>query len=282
MNIVLIAVILLGVIGGVSAIILYIVARQFKIVEDVRIDQVEELLPAANCGGCGYPGCRGFAEACVKADSLSGLNCPVGGDKVMAAVATFLGKTVMASAPKVAVVRCNGSCLNRKRTNIYDGAGNCAVESSLYAGDTDCSYGCLGHGDCVVSCAFDAMRMNPDTLLPEVIEEKCTACGACVRACPKFIIELRKKGPRSRRIYVDCVNKDNGSIARSACDVACISCAKCQKICPFDAISISNNLAYIDYNMCRLCRKCVDVCPTSAIKEVNFPLKKKSEEVAAE
>lgn len=277
MSIVLIAVILLGVIGGVSAIILYIVAQKFKIVEDVRIDQVEEILPAANCGGCGYPGCRGFAEACVKADSLDGLNCPVGGDVVMARVAVLLGQKITTSVPMVAVVRCNGSCANRKRTNVYDGVANCAVESSLYAGDTDCSYGCLGHGDCVVSCAFDAIRMNPETHLPEVIDEKCTACGACVKACPKAILELRKKGPRSRRIYVNCVNKDKGAIARKACGVACIACTKCQKACPFDAITISNNLAYIDYNMCRLCRKCVDVCPTSAIIELNFPPKKNVE-----
>lgn len=282
MNIVLIAIILLGVIGGVSAIILYIVAQKFKVVEDVRIDRVEEMLPAANCGGCGYPGCRGFAEACVKADSLDGLNCPVGGDVVMAGVAALLGKKVTASVPMVAVVRCNGSCANRKRTNSYDGAANCAVESSLYAGDTDCSYGCLGHGDCVVSCVFDAIRMDPETLLPAVIEEKCTACGACVKACPKAIIELRKKGPRSRRIYVNCVNKDNGAIARKACDVACIACTKCQKVCPFEAITISNNLAYIDYNKCRLCRKCVDVCPTSAIIELNCPSKMKDEEIAVE
>ncbi len=277
MSIVLIAVILLGVIGGVSAIILYIVAQKFKIVEDVRIDQVEKMLPAANCGGCGYPGCRGFAEACVKADSLDGLNCPVGGDVVMVRVAALLGQKVASSVPMVAVVRCNGSCTNRKRTNVYDGVANCAVESSLYAGDTDCSYGCLGHGDCVVSCAFDAIWMNPETHLPEVIDEKCTACGACVKACPKAILELRNKGPHSRRIYVNCISKDKGIIARKACNVACIACSKCQKACPFDAITISNNLAYIDYNMCRLCRKCVDVCPTSAIIELNFPPKKKDE-----
>ena len=118
------------------------------------------------------------------------------------------------------------------------------------------------------------IHINPETLLPEVNEEKCTACGACVKACPKMIIELRKKGPKSRRIFVSCVNKDKGSIARKACTAACIGCGKCEKTCPFGAITVENNLAYIDDNKCRLCRKCVEVCPTGAIFSLNFPPKK--------
>ncbi|MGL4806047.1 MAG: 4Fe-4S binding protein, partial [Bacteroidales bacterium] len=148
---------------------------------------------------------------------------------------------------------------------------------SLYGGETGCSFGCHGLGDCVTVCPFDAIHINPETQLPEVDEDKCTACGACVRACPKFIIELRKKGPKSRRVFVSCVNKDKGAIAKKACNVACIGCSKCLKACPFEAITISNNLAYIDYNKCKLCRKCVDVCPTHAIQELNFPPKKKEE-----
>lgn len=120
--------------------------------------------------------------------------------------------------------------------------------------------------------------MNPETLLPEVIDDKCTACGACVKACPKFIIELRKKGPKSRRVFVSCINKDKGGPARKACKVACIGCGACKKACPFEAITIENNLAYIDYNKCKLCRKCVEVCPTNAIHELNFPPRKKVEE----
>ncbi|MGL5636254.1 MAG: Fe-S cluster domain-containing protein [Bacteroidales bacterium] len=277
MNLILIAVLLLGAVGAIGAIILFLVAQKFKVYEDPRIGQVEEVLPAANCGGCGFPGCKGFAEACVKADSLEGLLCPVGGADVMGKVAGILGREAVAAAPMIAVVRCNGTCENRPRLNNYDGATSCAVASSLYGGETGCSFGCHGLGDCVTVCPFDAIHINPETQLPEVDEDKCTACGACVKACPKFIIELRKKGPKSRRVFVSCVNKDKGAIAKKACNVACIGCSKCLKACPFEAITISNNLAYIDYNKCKLCRKCVDVCPTHAIQELNFPPKKKEE-----
>lgn len=116
--------------------------------------------------------------------------------------------------------------------------------------------------------------MDPQTQLPVVDNEKCVACGACVKACPRNIIELRFKGPKDRRVFVSCVNKDKGGVARKACKVACIGCGKCAKECPFGAITVENNLAYIDFTKCRLCRKCVGVCPTGAIHEVNFPPRK--------
>lgn len=257
--------------GILAAVILYLVAQKFKVYEDPRIDQTEALLPGANCGGCGYPGCRGLAEALVKNDDISQMYCPVGGGPTMKTVAEFLGKSAPEKEPQLAEVRCNGSCDKRPRTNIYDGAPSCAVASSLYAGETGCSYGCLGKGDCVAVCNFDALHMNPETGLPEVDAEKCTACGACVKVCPHMIIELRKKGPKNRRVYVSCVNRDKGALARKACQVACIACGKCVKVCPFEAITLENNLAYIDPYKCRLCRKCVAECPTNAIVEVNFP-----------
>lgn len=274
MNTIVITIISLCVIGIASAIILYLVARKFKVEEDPRIDTVESLLPGANCGGCGYPGCRGLAEATVKADSMDGILCPVGGAAVMNKIAAALGREVAVQAPKIAVVRCNGSCANRPRTSVYDGARSCAVENSLYVGDTNCSFGCLGCGDCVAACPFDAIHMNPETGLPVVDDAKCVACGACVKACPRNIIELRNKGPKDRRVFVSCVNKDKGAVARKACKAACIGCMKCAKECPFGAITVENNLAYIDYTKCRLCRKCVSVCPTGAIHEVNFPERK--------
>lgn len=274
MNTIFISILLLALIGGVCALILYIVARQFHVREDVRVNQIEEILPAANCGGCGYPGCRGFAEACVSASSLAGLYCPVGGNDVMKQVGGILGYEVKASVPMIAVVRCNGSCDHRPKTSVFNGAKSCAVSSMLYGGETDCSYGCLSYGDCVTACPFDAIFINTQTGLPEVIEDKCTACGACVKACPKAIIELRRKGPRSRRIYVNCVNKDKGALARKACTVSCIACGKCEKACNYNAITIADNLAYIDADMCKLCRACVSECPTSAINELNFPIAK--------
>lgn len=270
MNLILIAVLLLGAIALVIAIVLYAAAKKFAVYEDPRIAQVAEILPQANCGGCGYPGCSAFADACAKADTLEGKCCPVGGQDVMNRIASVLGKEVNRTEPMLAVVRCSGSCTKRPHTNVYDGISKCVVATSLYGGETGCSYGCLGYGDCVVACSFDAIHMNPETGLPEVDENKCTACGACVKVCPKSIIELRAKGKESHRIYVSCVSKDKGAVVRKACEVGCIGCSKCVKACDFNAITLENNLAYIDYNKCELCRKCVDVCPQHTIIETYF------------
>jgi Na+-translocating ferredoxin:NAD+ oxidoreductase RNF subunit RnfB len=272
------AIILLGSIGAIAAFILFFLSKKFEVQEDPRIARISEVLPGANCGGCGYPGCGGFAAACVKADSLDGLSCPVGGSDVMKKVAEIMGETAGETIPKIAVIRCNGTCEARPRTNVYDGAPNCAIASALYGGDTGCSFGCLGLGDCVTACAFDAIHINRTTGLAEVTEEKCVSCGACVKACPKHLIEMRKKGPKSRRIFVSCVNKDKGGIARKACKNACIGCGKCVKECAFDAIILENQLARIDDTKCRLCRKCVVVCPTHSILELNFPPRKPAPE----
>lgn len=266
-------IVVLTCLGLFLAVVLFLIAKKFNVQEDPRIDIVEAIMPGANCGGCGFAGCRAFAEACVKAGSLDGKFCPVGGNEVMKTIGEKLGVTVEEKVPMVAVVRCYGTCDNRPRTNFYDGSSSCKIMNSLYSGDTDCRYGCLGGGDCEKVCPFDAIKINPRTKLPEVDEEKCTSCGACVKACPKNIIELRNKGPKNRRVYVSCMNKDKGAAAKKACAVACIGCRKCEKVCPFGAITVENNLSYIDFNKCKLCRKCVDECPTKAIWSVNFPVR---------
>lgn len=284
MNTVLIfAVISLSAIGLISAVVLYFIAQKFKVIEDPRISEVEENLPAANCGGCGFAGCRNFAEALVrKADSdksLEGLNCPVGGADVMKKVASVLGLEAAETEPMIAVVRCNGSFKNAPAKVRYDGPSTCAFAHNLYAGTSGCAHGCLGLGDCVTACIFDAIHIDEETGLP-VVNDKCTACGACVKACPRDIIELRAKGKKDRRIYVCCVNKEKGGPARKNCSVACIGCGKCLEACAYEAITIENNLAYIDFEKCKLCRKCVVVCPTAAILELNFPPRKDKEAVA--
>ena len=279
MNPILLAIIALGAIGLIAALLLYFALRKFAVHEDERIGQVSAVLPQANCGCCGFPGCAGFAGACVKATdekgSLEGLLCPVGGQPVMEQVAGILGMTVEASAPKVAVVRCNGSCENRPRLVSYDGAKSCKIEQMIGMGDTGCSYGCYGCGDCVASCQFGAIHINPETLLPEVDEEKCTACGACAKACPRQIIEIRLKGPKNRRMVVLCNNKDKGAIANKWCKASCIGCGKCVKVCDkFEAITLTKNLAYIDAEKCKLCRKCEEACPKGAIHSFNMPPRK--------
>ncbi|MBN2683092.1 MAG: RnfABCDGE type electron transport complex subunit B, partial [Bacteroidales bacterium] len=156
-EIILYTVITVSALGTIMAVILFFIAKKFKVYEDPRIDQVNEVLPGANCGGCGYPGCRGFAEACVKAENLDKLNCPVGGNDCMAQVAAVLGKVAAEKEPMIAVVRCNGTHEFRKKTNVYDGAATCKIATNLYSGDTGCQYGCLGLGDCVTVCNFDAI-----------------------------------------------------------------------------------------------------------------------------
>ncbi|UKK49300.1 Fe-S cluster domain-containing protein [Prevotella sp. E9-3] len=277
MNFILIAVIVLGAIGLIAALVLFLCSKKFAVYEDPRIAQVGSLLPGANCGGCGFPGCSGMANALVKGaneGSIEGLSCPVGGSETMTQVANLLGMAIANGEPKVAVVRCNGSCEIRPKIAEYNGLRTCAAMNACGAGETGCGYGCLGCGDCVSACQFEAIAINEVTGLPEVDDNKCTACGACTKVCPRNIIELRKKGVKNRRVYVGCVNKDKGAVSMKACKQSCIGCGKCEKECPFGAITIENNCSYIDFNRCRMCRKCVNICPTKAIVAVNFPVPK--------
>jgi len=270
--------ILLMILGGISAIVLYAVSKIFYVYENPLIDEVNELLPAANCGGCGFPGCKSFAELLVNSDDISDLFCPVGGNDMMKEIGKKLGKEVQEKEPMVAVLLCNGACDVRPKTVAFEGPDSCVIEDMVFVGETDCQYGCMGKGDCVDVCDFDAMYMDEETGLPVIITENCTACGACINACPRHLLEFRPRNKRDLKIYVACKNEEKGNIARKSCEVACIGCSKCVKVCPKDAITINNYLAYIDASLCTLCRKCVPECPTNAIIETNFPPPKKRKE----
>lgn len=249
----------------VGALVLYITAKKFRVDEDPRIDAIEAVLPGANCGGCGFKGCRDFAATCVSRGSLDGLYCPVGGAECMARIAQILGVATTAEARRVAVLRCNGSCKARPERYVYDGASSCAVMDAAGVGTRGCSFGCLGCGDCTEVCAFNAIVIDEVTKLPVVDANACTACGRCVAECPRHLLELRPVGRRDRRVWVACANRERGVVARKVCTAACIGCGKCAKTCPFGAITVTDNLAYIDAALCKACGKCINVCPTGAI-----------------
>ena len=270
MNELLLTVLTLSVLGALLAVVLFIVAKKFKVEEDPRIDDVEKMLPGANCGGCGFAGCRAMAEALVTRDNISSLYCPVAGGDTMKSISSFLGKNVAEKSPMVATLRCGGTCEKRPKVNTYNGARSCAVVNTLYVGESACAFGCIGYGDCVQACSFGAITLNPETGLVEVDPDKCTACGACVKACPKNLFELRKKWPKNRAIYVACRSTNRGSVVMKVCKAGCIGCGKCAKACAFDAITIDGFLAYINADKCKLCRKCVNECPTGAIHIENM------------
>ncbi len=275
-GIILYSVISLGLVAAFASMILFFIAKKFRVEEDPRIDKVADILPGANCGGCGYPGCRGFAETLVKAadaGSIEGFNCPPAGSEAMAQIGKVLGLEVAKSEPTTAVVKCGGTNELTPRKTEYDGPSKCSISHALFVGEKGCSYGCLGLGDCVLSCSFDAIYIDNETMLPVVIDEKCVSCGVCVKVCPRKIIELRPVGRKNRRVWINCNSNDKGAAAMKVCKAACIGCGKCVKECPekIQAIVLDNFLAYIDPKKCIACGKCIPVCPTKAIKATFDP-----------
>lgn len=257
--------IVLGAIGLIAAVLLFIAAKKFFVYEDPKIGEIEELLPGANCGGCGFSGCHAFAMECANAKSMDGLNCTSLNADGMKKIAAIAGLTPGSSQRKVAIVRCSASCDNRDPRNHYDGVKSCAIENALYQGESDCIYGCLGCGDCVKACPFGAMQMLPGEELPHVDTDKCTGCGKCVDACPRNLCELAPYSDGKPIVWVACANRDRGPIAMKECGVACIGCSKCRKVCPAEAPEINSFLAHIDQAKCTACGECIKACPRKSI-----------------
>lgn len=264
---------LMGGIGILAATVLYFVARKFYVHEDERIGEIEELLPGANCGACGYKGCHDFACACASATSLDGVYCPSSGSDGMARIADIIGLKVSGAVTKRAVVACSGTCSLRPDVRRYDGVRRCAIEASFCEGESDCPYGCLGCGDCVEACPYDALHIDSDTGLPVVDLAKCVGCGKCSGACPRGVMQLASipEGHDSI-VFVSCKNKDKGPQAMKECKVSCIGCGKCKKTCPSEAISLTASLAFIDAEKCTRCGACVEACPRHTILTVKNPV----------
>ncbi len=251
-----------GAIGGLTLVLaaLLVLANRFLYVEeDPRIDVVEEMLPHSNCGACGVPGCRPFAEALVLGDALPG-KCTVSSEEGRARIAAYLGVDVGAEEKRVARVACQGGSNVASRRARYLGPRTCRAAALVSGGGKGCSWGCLGLDDCAEACDFDAIRMTEHSL-PSVDEDRCTACGDCVTACPKDLISLH---PVSHRLWVACRSLEEGDELLADCEVACTACGRCAMDAP-GLISMENNLAIVDYGRKHDTRAAIERCPTGAI-----------------
>lgn len=261
-----------GIIGIIAACLLYLAAKKFRVEEDPRIAEVEAILPGANCGGCGLSGCAAFARACCTATSLDGLNCTGLGDEEMARIAKIVGLAEGMRVRKVAVIRCNAACETRQLVNHFEGIRSCALEHSYYQGESACNFGCLGLGDCVAACPFDAMKFSESLQYPTVDKDKCTGCGKCLEACPRALPRMREVHPGRQLVYVNCSNRNKGALAMKECEVSCIGCGLCKKKCPSEAITLESFLATIQGDKCISCLECVSVCPRKSIVAENNPM----------
>lgn len=253
----------LGGLGGLGLLFgagLAIASRVFAVKTDPKFDEVLEVMPGANCGACGFPGCAAYAAAVASGHAID--LCPPGGAALVKDLSRIMGvEAPETSDREVATPYCNGGCEAAPTRFVYEGIKDCHAAAALSGGDKGCKYGCLGYGTCVIACPFDAITMD-DQDIPVVDDDKCTGCGICVAECPKDIFSLR---PISKKVHIRCRSHDRGPVVRKLCTVGCIGCQICVKTCPFDAIYMDNNLAIIDYAKCRNCGLCIAKCPTKTI-----------------
>jgi len=247
--------------GLLLAAILVIANKRLFVYEDPRIDDVEEMLPSANCGACGSPGCRPFAEGLI-AGAYEPAQCTVNSNELNKAIADYLGVDMGNAVKRVARLACAGGKHVAFIRASYDGMDSCRGAALVAGGGKGCAWGCLGMGDCADVCDFDAITMNQYGL-PVVAEDRCTACGDCAEICPKDQFEIR---PVDQQLFVACKNLEKGDEAEAECEVICTACERCVVDSPEGLISIQHNLAVIDYEKNKLASKvAIERCPTGAI-----------------
>jgi len=252
-----------GTISGLTLILataLVLANKKLYVYEDPRIDEVEEMLPHANCGACGFPGCRPFAEALTTGAALPG-KCTVSSQEDREGIAHFLGVDVGAEEKLVARLACAGGTNVARNHARYTGHQTCRSAARVAGGGKGCFWGCLGHGDCDVVCDFDAIHMNAHNL-PVVDEAKCTACGDCVEVCPKDLFSLHKE---SHRLWVACSSQEDGDEILEDCEVACTNCGRCEMDAPGGLITIKKNLPVVNYGRQHKTQVPIQRCPTGAI-----------------
>ncbi len=257
-----------GVVAGVALILgvlLALISHFFAVEEDQKVKAIRACLPGVNCGACGYKGCDDYAAAVAEGTAKPNL-CVPGAEATAKELGEILGVEVEAPVDLVAFVHCNGHCEATAKKAAYDGITSCKAASMLYGGPDACRFGCLGLGDCAAACPAGAICLKDG--IAHVDTGLCLGCGLCETICPKHIISLI---PQETEAVVMCSNTDKGADARKTCKNACIGCKKCEKVCPHGAITVTNNLAKIDYDKCEGCGLCSGVCPTGCMKQVVFP-----------
>jgi len=257
---ILIAIAALGGLTFLLALMLVLANKKLYVYEDPRIDAVEEMLPHANCGACGYPGCRPFAEALVSGEALPG-KCTVSTEEGRARIADYLGVALGGDERQVARLACAGGANVARLQAQYEGLESCQAAALVSGGGKGCSWGCLGYGDCEVVCDFDAIAMDAQGL-PVVDVDKCTACGDCVEACPKDLFSLE---PMSHHLWVACKNQDMGDEILEECEVACTACGRCAMDAPGDLIEMAYNLPVVKHATAFETKEPIQRCPTGAI-----------------
>jgi RnfABCDGE-type electron transport complex B subunit len=267
MNPILIAVLVLAGIGFVASLLLVIAAKFMAVPVDERFPVIRGCLPGANCGACGYAGCDAMAAAIVQGEApVNG--CPVGGAAAAKKIGAIMGQDAEGVERKVAFVRCKGSCEVTGNQGNYIGIADCRTAALNGIRFTDCDYGCLGLGSCVKVCPENAIRIENGVAV--VDRSKCVGCGLCAKTCPRGLIELI---PDSKRVIVQCSNKDKGPQVKKVCSAGCIGCMLCTRQCESGAITVADNLVRVNYEACTQCGKCAEKCP---VKVITPPAKAKT------
>lgn len=267
MKLVLVSMLSMVGLGAFFALVLAVLDKKLAVKEDVRIGSITEILPGVNCGACGVASCHAFAEAAITKEGK--IVCPVAGEEISRKIDAILGIKHKKQEKKIAVVHCGVRDSQRKKRSKYLGIKGCQAAELLNGGDMQCSFGCLGYGDCVAACLFGAIEMKEGH--PEVRVNKCTACGKCVEVCPRKIISLEVFDKDRGIILVACNSEDKGAVVRKICAVGCIGCGLCIKLCPQGGFELKENLAKVNYNKAKECKdwhKAIEKCPTRCIVEL--------------
>ena len=267
MQSIVLTVVLVVSIGLIGSVILTISSKVFAVEEDERLGKIVEILPGLNCGSCGHAGCEGYAQAILDGASCS--DCVPGGAKVAEQIAEYMGVTVGGVKVKRAMVACNGAVDRVRGANVYEGPKSCRIFSTMSHESRACTYGCIGFGDCVQVCQFDAIHINENGVAV-VNPLLCMGCGECAAVCPRHVITVQEKGSAQVAAFVKCLNTNTGKRAKLSCANVCIGCGKCARACPEGCISIDNHIARVDTSKCSGCLVCVDQCPTGAIHVMPF------------